>query len=115
MEPFQIEANVQGVQNLTESWFMKYPWNASYNKVELAEIKPQLNYDPKGGPIHFEFQQLPFPYAYQINQLMMEVNIKITKSDGVTLPEKNLTITPINNIINSMFSNVDIIINKKVR
>jgi len=109
MEPFQVEENVKSVQDLVQSWFMECPVNMSYQKVEMLKATPRLLYEGDSA-ICFEFPILEFPLAFQINQLMIECNIKILTSENA-LPAQSETIAPINNVLNSLFSSVSVQLN----
>ena len=43
----------------------------------------------------------------------MEVTLKITKSDGRTIPEPNVKVGPVNNVLSSLFESLEMRINDK--
>jgi hypothetical protein len=44
---------------------------------------------------------------------MMEVTLKITKSDGRTMPEPSVEVGPVNNVLSSLFESMQMQINDR--
>ena len=64
-----------------------------------------------GKTIEFNLDRFDAANVYLIQETYCEVTIKITKSDGVTLPDTSKLVGPVNNILHSLFEAVRLTIN----
>ena len=62
--------------------FAKLPENNHFKKTEYIKIVPKTLFEDK---ISFELGSLSSPFVYQLSDAMMEVKLKISKSDGRAL------------------------------
>ncbi len=90
------------------SLFAKLPEDNHFTKTEYRKLAPRTFFKDN---ISFELESLCFPYLYQLSDAMMEVRLKITKSDGSTMPEPSVEVGPVNNILYSLFESLEMRIN----
>ena len=95
--------------NLQESnYFATLPQDVRFTRTEYRKFYPRSFI---GQSVSFELDSLCGPYCYQLSDAMMEVSLKITKSDGSTLPEPNAKVGPVNNVLGSLFEKMGMTIN----
>lgn len=64
-----------------------------------------------GKTIEFNLDRYDAANVYQIQETYCEVTVQILKSDGVSLPDTNKVVAPVNNILHSLFESVRLTIN----
>ena len=79
--------------------------------MEYYPISSTLNSDT--APIEFEIKGQGDEYL-DLSQSYLQVMCKFTKGDGSDLTGANSTSTPVNNILHSLFSEIDVSLNGKV-
>ena len=79
--------------------------------MEYYPISSTLNSDT--APIEFEIKGQGDEYL-DLSQSYLQVVCKFTKGDGTDLTGGNSTSTPVNNILHSLFSEIDVSLNGKV-
>jgi hypothetical protein len=79
--------------------------------MEYYPISSTLNSDT--APIEFEIKGQGDEYL-DLSQSYLQVVCKFTKGDGTDLTGANSTSTPVNNILHSLFSEIDVSLNGKV-
>jgi hypothetical protein len=79
--------------------------------MEYYPISSTLNSDT--APIEFEIKGQGDEYL-DLSQSFLQVVCKFTKGDGADLTGGNSTSTPVNNILHSLFSEIDVSFNGKV-
>jgi hypothetical protein len=79
--------------------------------MEYYPISSTLNSDT--APIEFEIKGQGDDYL-DLSQSYLQVACKFTKGDGADLSGGNSTSTPVNNILHSLFSEIDVSLNGKV-
>jgi hypothetical protein len=79
--------------------------------MEYYPISSTLNSDT--APIEFEIKGKGNEYL-DMSQSYLQVVCKFIKGDGTDLTRANSTSTPLNNILHSLFSEIDISLNGKV-
>jgi hypothetical protein len=79
--------------------------------MEYYPISSTLNSDT--APIEFEIKGQGDKYL-DLSQSYLQVVCKFTKGEGINLPGGNSTSTPVNNILHSLFSEIDVSLNGKV-
>jgi hypothetical protein len=73
------------------------------------KIVPTSSLD--GKTIEFNLERFDAANVYLIQETYCEVTIKITKNDGLTLPDTSQLVGPVNNILHSLFEAVRLTIN----
>ncbi|XP_056022006.1 uncharacterized protein F54H12.2-like [Ostrea edulis] len=79
--------------------------------MEYYPISSTLNSDT--APIEFEIKGQGDEYL-DLSQSYLQMICKFTKGDGTSLTGGNSTSTPVNNILHSLFSEIDVSLNGKV-
>ena len=92
------------------NFFEKLPEDNHFKKTEYIKIVPKTLFEDK---ISFELGSLSSPFVYQLSDAMMEVTLKITKSDGRTMPEPSVEVGPVNNVLSSLFESMQMQINDR--
>jgi len=92
------------------NFFEKLPEDNHLKKTEYIKIVPKTLFEDK---ISFELGSLSSPFVYQLSDAMMEVTLKITKSDGRTMPEPSVEVGPVNNVLSSLFESMQMQINDR--
>ncbi len=64
-----------------------------------------------GKTIEFNLDRYDAANVYVIQETYCEVTVQILKSDGISLPDANKTVAPVNNILHSLFESVRLTIN----
>jgi hypothetical protein len=94
--------------------FLKFPHERYFRRFEMDGILPissTLNSDTD--PIEFEIKGQGDEYL-DLSQSYLQVVCKFTKGDGINLAGGGSTSTPLNNILHSLFSEIDVSVNEKV-
>ena len=81
------------------------------NTDPVGPISSTLNSDT--APIEFEIKGQGDEYL-DLSQSFLQVVCKFTKGDGADLSGGGSTSTPVNNILHSLFSEIDVSLNGKV-
>lgn len=79
--------------------------------VEYYPVSSTLQSDT--APIEFDFKGQGDEYL-DLSQTYLQLCCKFTKSDGTNLTGANSTSTPVNNILHSLFTEIDVSLNGKV-
>jgi len=86
-----------------------YPRTIIKKKTEYRKIVPKTLFEDK---ISFELGSLSSPFVYQLSDAMMEVTLKITKSDGRTMPEPSVEVGR-KTVLSSLFESMQMQINDR--
>ena len=100
MEAQLTEAGTFPSQVYAESFFAKFPTDARFLQCTYQKFVPTSSID--GKKIEFKLDRYDAANVYLIQDTNIEVNVKITKSDG-TLPDKTKIVSVANNLLHSMF------------
>ena len=100
MEAQLTEAGTFPSQVYAESFFAKFPTDARFLQCTYQKFVPSSSID--GKKIEFKLDRYDAANVYLIQDTNIEVNVKITKSDG-TLPDKTKIVSVANNLLHSMF------------
>jgi len=107
MDAIETEFNTQSVQNYVSSFFTKLPTDQRYHLVKLEQIIPSTGLARNSTTIDFVLEPRPAPQVYLVGGILLEVQVVIVnKKDGVSLPETNRNVAPINDCLNALFDNV---------
>ena len=79
--------------------------------IEYYPVSSTLNSDT--APIEFEIKGQGDEYV-DLSQTYVQMLVKFTKGDGGALTGGNSSSTPVNNIVHSLFSEIDLSLNGKV-
>jgi hypothetical protein len=109
------EAMQHHIQNdVIENLFANLPDDVRYKSNTYERVDPSSMYTIDTTSYKFTLQKKLFPYAYQINDVLLCVQAEMRKADNTKLPTPAVggaTIAPVNNVLHSMFSNCEMTIN----
>lgn len=110
-----FEVNTKNVEPYVNSMFSALPVDARYTKIEVARIEPKTVGSDTGGIVNtvFELDPLPQPQAYMWQDIMISVRIRILNKETKTLPALGSKISVIDNILGSLFSQVEVKVNTR--
>ena len=106
------ESCVCGMDNL--ELFQVPPTNVALEEskwIEYYPVSSTLNSDT--APIEFDIKGQGDEYL-DLSQTYLQVVCKFTKGDGTNLTGNHSTSTPINNILHSLFTEIDVSLNGKI-
>lgn len=90
------------------------PHQHSLGRIEMDGILSHSStLDSDTAPIEFDIQGQGDEYI-DLSQTYLQIVCKFTKSDGAALTGANSASTPVNNIIHSLFSEIDLTLNGKI-
>jgi hypothetical protein len=109
MEAQLTESSTFPAQIYANSFFSSLPTDARFLQNTFQKIVPSSGIN--GKIIEFILPRFDAANVYQIQDTYVEVRILITKSDGITLPNKTDVVAPVNNVLHSLFEAVRLTIN----
>ena len=111
MDGIEIESNTRFAQNYIDSFFTKLPYDSRFNKVELTKIVPHSGVVDTSTQIEFSIEKKKTE-CYLLSDMLFECSITILEDTEVaTLPLKTTEVGPVNNILHSLFSRVNVKLN----
>ena len=108
MESQLYDSSTVPAQEFAQSFFSRVPTDSRFLQTSFEKILPSSSID--ADVIEFAFERYEAGNLYMIQDTFMEIDIKITKSDG-SLPDKAKRVGLVNNILHSMFESVRLYIN----
>lgn len=101
-----------GMENL--ELFQVPPTNIALEESKWMEYYPiSSTLQSETAPIEFDIQGQGDEYI-DLSQTYVQIVCKFTKDDGTALTGANTSVTPVNNIIHSLFSEIDVTLNGKI-
>lgn len=101
MEAQLNQPKTYGAQDYAQTFFRQTPTDARFLQTSFQKIPPSSSLATR--TIEFNLTRFEAANVYQIQDTHIQVTVKITKSDGKTLPDKTKNVAPVNNILHSMF------------
>lgn len=106
------ESCMCGMENL--ELFQVPPTNIALEESKWMEYYPiSSTLQSETAPIEFDIQGQGDEYI-DLSQTYVQIVCKFTKDDGTALTGANTSVTPVNNIIHSLFSEIDVTLNGKI-
>lgn len=106
------ESCMCGMENL--ELFQVPPTNIALEESKWIEYHPiSSTLQSETAPIEFDIQGQGDEYI-DLSQTYVQIVCKFTKDDGTALTGANTSVTPVNNIIHSLFSEIDVTLNGKI-
>ena len=105
------EVNTQPAVNFTDNFFNALPVDVRFNKVELRQVVPASGGADDASAIRFHLEKREAPQCYLLSKTLIELDLTITKEDGISLPTTTLTVAGVNNTLHSLFSEISTSIN----
>lgn len=106
------ESCMCGMENL--ELFQVPPTNIALEESKWMEYYPiSSTLQSETAPIEFDIQGQGDEYI-DLSQTYVQIVCKFTKDDGTALTGDNTSVTPVNNIIHSLFSEIDVTLNGKI-
>lgn len=106
------ESCMCGMENL--ELFQVPPTNIALEESKWMEYYPiSSTLQSETAPIEFDIQGQGDEYI-DLSQTYVQIVCKFTKDDGTALTGANTSVTPVNNIIHSLFSEIDVTLNSKI-
>lgn len=96
-------------QDFAQTFFRQVPTDQRFLQNTYQKVPPSTSIGAK--TIEFNLSRFEAANVYQIQDAHLEVTIKITKSDGTTLPDKLRNVAPVNNVLHSMWETVRVTVN----
>jgi hypothetical protein len=106
-----LEQGTYPAEPMIKSFFRKLPTDLRFIQTEYRQFNSQTGVDKNSTNFSFVLNRLDAPYCYLLEDSLIKVNLVITKSDGITLPDADKTVAPINNVCGSLFEDVRMKIN----
>jgi len=110
MQSVEQEAKTFGAVNYVDSFFSNIPVDTRLNKVDYKTIRPSAN-DLTGTTFTLEGQQ--YPNCYLIGKTLLSLDVVIKNAVSGALPDAGETVAGSNNMLNSLFKTVNLIINDR--
>lgn len=106
------ESCMCGMENL--ELFQVPPTNVAIEESKWMEYYPiSSTLESDTAPIEFDIQGQGDEYV-DLSQTYLQVICKFTKADGGNLTGANTDSTPVNNILHSLFTEIDVTLNGKI-
>lgn len=95
--------------NYIESWYSKRPRDERFSNVQYVQFNSSVSLD-SSNKIEFMLPDTDPPVVYDISDILMKLQLRITTAKGET-PAKDKLVFPVNNSALSLFSSMDMRIN----
>lgn len=106
------ESCMCGMENL--ELFQVPPTNIALEESKWMEYYPiSSTLQSETAPIEFDIQGQGDEYI-DLSQTYVQIVCKFTKDDGTALTGDNSSVTPVNNILHSLFTEIDVTLNGKI-
>ena len=109
MEAQLNQAGTFAAQSYSESFFRQLPTDSRFLQVSYQKFPPNSSLD--SDTITFVLNRFEAANVYQIQNTHIGVQIVIQKAKDGTLPDKDKSVAPVNNILHSLFESVTLKIN----
>lgn len=91
-------------ENYISQYFVRYPTDTRFANVSYAQFNSVVSLD-KSNELIFVLPPLDAPMVYDISDVLLKVQIKITTEDGKK-PDKGKLVIPVNNSCLSCFESL---------
>jgi hypothetical protein len=108
MEAQIVESSTYPAGAYANSFFASLPTDSRFLKCTAQKVMPSSSID--GKTIEFNLERYQAGNVYLIQDTNIEVSVVIQKKDN-SLPDKTVTVGPVNNILHSLFESVRLTIN----
>lgn len=99
--------------NFVNQYFTNVPVDGTFYKREWQRFLSLTPIDENTTTVIFVLPKLPYPFSYQIHELLASVKLNIVNQNG-NIPTGDKHVTGINNLLGSLFSKLVLKINDKV-
>jgi len=106
-----LEQGTYPAEPMIKGLFQKTPTDLRFINTEYRQFNSQTAIDKSSKQFSFVLARLDSTYCYLLEYCLIIVNLIITKKDGVTLPDTDKIIAPVNNVLGSLFEEMRIKIN----
>ena len=106
-----LEQGTFPAEPLVKNLFHKLPCDLRFINNEYRQFNAQTSTESNSQSFTFILDRLDAPYCYLLEDALMKVNLIITKKDGLTLPDIDKNVGPINNVLGSLFEDMRMKIN----
>lgn len=106
-----LEKGTYPAEPIINSLFSKLPSDLRFINTEYRQFSTHTSVSKNSSSFSFVLERLDAPYCYLLEDALIKVNLIITKKDGVTLPDTNKIVAPVNNVLGSLFEDMRMKIN----
>ena len=111
---FQAPKHTYSAENYIEDFFRKRPTDGQFKGYDVLNLKPSqgLNDTPANlSPLVFTYDESPSSVMPMINNMSMTVSLRLTDAATKQKPADNAVVSVSNNILNTLFEDIDVMIN----
>jgi hypothetical protein len=106
-----LEQGTYPAEPMIKGLFRKTPTDLRFINTEYRQFNSQTAVDKNSNKFSFVLARLDAPYCYLLEDCLIKVNLIITKKDGVSLPDTDKIVAPVNNVLGSLFREMRMKIN----
>ena len=106
-----LEKGTYPAEPIINSLFSKLPSDLRFINTEYRQFSTHTSVSKNSSSFSFVLERLDAPYCYLLEDTLIKVNLIITKKDGVSLPDTDKIVAPVNNILGSLFDDMRMKIN----
>jgi len=106
-----LEQGTYPAEPMIKGLFRKTPTDLRFINTEYRQFNSQTAIDKNSNKFSFVLARLDSPYCYLLEDCLIKVNLIITKKDGVSLPDTDKIVAPVNNVLGSLFEEMRMKIN----
>jgi hypothetical protein len=110
-EAIVIESSAVDSFDFCSSLFDPVPVDTTWMTTQFQEFNPTSSLTANSSEINFMLPELVANYCYKFYDAFLILQAKLTKEDA-TKPDKGSKVAPVNNIMASLFSSVEVKLNE---